>query len=558
MDVIESQLPRSSFYDRMQLSVAVTSLQERFTGDLRGSLLALLCAVGFLLLLACANIANLLLSRAISRRQEIAIRTALGAPRRHIARQLLAETLVLATLGCGGGLLLALWTRGALARLLPESIPGLDGLPLDFRVFAFAVLMACCSALLFGLGPALASANFRTSMGKRQQASLRLIAAGQIAIAIVLLGGGGLALRSFWNLRYRDVGFRSDHLVTARLNLNRARYGVGTRQSAYLQAVLDGLRGLPGVEDAALGSVPPGGGHATNLFAIEGMPPGPQGQRPAARLFPVSADYFRILGIGLLAGRGLLDSDSEEAAPVAAVGETFARRIFPNGNPIGHRIRQGRNAPWHTIVGVVADIKTAGLGTAPEPVVYFPYRQTGFDLDGAGILVRSAGGLATGPAIRKRIAQLDAEQAVLDMASMDERLNRAASQPRLTAVLLGCFAAMGLVLATVGLYGVMSFLVRSRLREMGIRLAVGAQPADLVRLVLGQSIRLILMGTAVGIGCSLWLARLVQKLLYGVSATDPVTLAMATLSLAAVGLLAAWVPARQAARVDPMATLRGE
>ena len=282
MEVIEAQLPRSSFYNGMTLSVIVTTLQERFVGNLRGSLAALLAAVGFLLLLACANVSNLLLSRAISRRQETAIRTALGATRWHIARQHLAETLVLAALGCGGGLLLALWTRGAMRALLPAGIPGLDRLPLDLRVFGFAVAMACGSALLFGLGPALAKsgtpsgAHWNTA-GRRQLGWLRLMAAGQVAIAIVLLAGGSLMLRSFWNLRYRDVGFRADRLLAAHLNLNRARYGDPVRQTAFLDAVAAGIRGLPGVESAALGSVPPGEGHATNGFAIEGQASGPGG-----------------------------------------------------------------------------------------------------------------------------------------------------------------------------------------------------------------------------------------------------------------------------------------
>jgi predicted permease len=385
------------------------------------------------------------------------------------------------------------------------------------------------------------------------------MAAGQVAIAIVLLAGGTLMLRSFWNLRYRDVGFRADRLLAAHLNLNRARYGDPVRQTAFLNAVEAGIRGLPGVESAALGSVPPGEGHATNGFAIEGQAPVPVTQRPVARLFPVSPEYFRMLGIGLLAGRGLEESDTAASERVAVVGETFARRNFADRNAIGRKIRTGRNAPWHTIVGVVADIKTAGLGTAPEPVVYFPYRQTPFDLNGVGILIRTAanpGSIAR--AVRQRVAQLDPEQAVTETATMEERLNGSVSRPRLTAVLLGCFAAMGLVLATVGLYGAMSFLVKSRLREMGIRLAVGARPGDLVRLVLGQSLRLILGGAAVGLAVSAWLTRFVENLLYGVSAKDPLAFAGAVGFLVLVGIAAVLAPARQAAGVDPAATLRGE
>jgi putative ABC transport system permease protein len=519
--------------------------------------------------MACANVANLLLGRAVSRQREMAIRAALGASRWRLAQQLFVESLILAALGSAGGIILAFWTRGILLSLVPKGIPGLETLPLDFRVLAFAVMSAFLSALIFGLGPALAAAGApilpslsqdgrAVSGGTRRQLWLNLLASAQMAIGIVLLTGGGLMLQSFWNLRYRNLGFQPDHLLTARVQLNRARYPDGAKQIAYLDALLENAANLPGVEGAAVGNLPPGEGHATNGFGIEGRLP----QRALiARKYTVSAAYFRLLGIPVLEGRGILDSDTASANPIALVSETLARRYFPGESPLGKRIRSERIDPWRTIAGIVRDVKTAGLAAAPEPVIYFPYRQTeavgvGQDVD---ILVRTAlNPAAIAPELRKLATQLDSRQPLLEIRTLDQHLTDSVSRSRLATVLLACFAALGLVLATVGLYGVMSFRVRWKFREIGIRLAIGAQPSDVRRMILMQSLKVILAGVAVGVLGALALNRLIGSLLYGVSPTDPLTFAFAIGILVLVGLAASLLPARQASKIDPILTLRIE
>jgi putative ABC transport system permease protein len=537
---------------------------------LRSSLFVLLCAVGFLLLMGCANLSNLLLSRAIMRQREIAIRSSLGASRWRLIQQLISESVLLALLGCAAGLILALCVRGLLLHLMPQNIPGLTVLPVDWRVLSFALASACLSALVFGLGPALLSsaAPMAQSLategrylfaGVRRQSWLNALASVQIAIAIVLLCGGGLMLRSFWNLRYRDLGFRSEHLLTAQLHLGKASYAGSSAQILFLNKLLERMRKVPGVEAVAIGNLPPGEGHATNGFGVEGRAPKPEGQKPVARQYAISPAYLGVLQIPVLQGRGVSEGDRAGTPSVALISETFARRNFPGQDPLGKRLRPERNAPWSTIVGVVADVKTAGLASSPESVIYFPYSQVGAMDSDVGVLLRTAFNPAyVAPELRRRVAQLDLQQPITDIQTMDRRLNESAARPRLATVLLGFFAALGLVLATVGLYGVMSLLVRGKFRDIGIRLAIGAQPRDVLRMVLMQSLQIIAMGVAGGICCALFLTRLMQSLLYEVSSSDPLTLGIVIAFLALVGVGASYLPARQASRIDPMTTLRFE
>ncbi len=550
------------------MTVAVVSLQSRFVGSLRSSLFVLLCAVGFLLLMGCANLSNLLLSRAIMRQREMAIRSSLGASRLRLIKQLIGESVLLAFLGCAAGLILALCVRGLLLHLIPRNIPGLTALTLDWRVLTFALVSACLSALVFGLGPALLSsaAPMAQSLategrylfaGTRRQFWLNALASVQIAIAIVLLCGGGLMLRSFWNLRYRDLGFRSGHLLTAQLHLGEASYADSSAQIVFLNKFLESLSEMPGVEAVAIGNLPPGEGHATNGFGIEGRAPKPEGRKPVAEQYAISPAYLRVLQIPVLRGRGISEDDRAGTLFVALVSETFARRNFPGQDPLGRRLRPERTAPWSTIVGVVADVKTAGLTSSPESVIYFPYAQVGAIDSDVGVLLRTAFNPAyVGPELRRRVAQLDLQQPITDIQTMDRRLNESAAKPRLAAILLAFFAALGLVLAAVGLYGVMSLLVRGKFRDIGIRLAIGAQPRDVRRMVLMQSLQIMVAGVAGGICCALLLSRLMQSLLYGISSSDPLTLGIVVALLSLVGLAASYLPARQASRIDPMTTLR--
>jgi putative ABC transport system permease protein len=564
MEVIESRLPRP--FTNMQLSVRVLPLQEHLVGNARTTLLTLLCAVGFLLLMACANVANLLLSRAVSRQREMAVRSALGASRTRLAGQLLVESLLLGALAGGGGLALAFWTRRLLMTLAAASLPGIESLPLDYRVMGFAAASALASAVVFGLGPALSGAGTGISAslasdgrsltgGSRRQFWLNALAGAQVAIAIVLLTGGGLMLQSFWKMRYRDLGFQPNHLLAAEFNLSRARYPAGPRQMAFLNQLLDAARNLTGVQNAAIGVLPPGDGHATNGFGIEGRAMAP-GHFPVARTFSVSTAYARVMGIPVLRGRNLVESDTGGAHPVALVNQAFARKFFPGEETLGRRIRRSADEPWHTIVGIVGDVKTGGLAAAAEPVFYFPYQQAASD---PALVIRTFLDPAViGPELRKRVAQLDPLQPIASIQTVEQHLNDSVSRPRLAAILLACFAALGLLLSGVGLFGVMSFLVRWRFREIGIRLAIGAQSKDVMWMVLKRSLRVMGAGAAAGIGCALWLNRLMQGLLYGVSAADPLTFVGAVVFLSLVGLTASYIPARQAARIDPMATLRAE
>lgn len=571
METIESHIAPPSFMSGLQMTIQIVSLQSHFVGGLRTSLFALLCAVGFFLLLGCANLSNLLLSRAIARQREMAIRSSLGASRARLIKQLLIESIVLAVLGCAAGVVLAFCTRGILLHLLPQNIPGLQELSLDWRVLSFALMSACFSAVAFGLGPALLSsaapiAQSLTTGGRyifargRRQLLLNALASTQIAIAIVLLCAGGLMLRSFWKLRYRDLGFRTEHLLTTQIHFDKAKYAGNTARILFIRNVLENVSGLPGVEGVAAGNLPPGEDHATNGFGIEGRAPLPEGQKPVARAYGISADYLHVLQIPLLKGRGFSESDSANSTPVALVSETFVRRNFPGQEPIGRRLHLERANPWSTIVGIVADVKTAGLASPAESVIYFPYSQVGtMDDDDVGVLLRTAfAPVYIEPELRRQIARLGQEESMTQMQTMDQRLNESIAKPRLASVLLGCFAVLGLVLATVGLYGVMSLLVRGRFRDIGIRLAIGARPHDVLRMVLMQSIQIIFLGIATGICCALLLTRFMQSLLYSMSSSDPFTLGAVTAFLVLAALAASYFPARRASQIDPMTTLRVE
>ncbi len=569
MDTIEARMPKPGMMRETTLTVRVLPLRERLLGEVRPAVIALMGAVGFLLLVACANIASLLLGRAVMRQRELAIRAALGASRRQVAGQLLVESALLAALGCAGGIALAWWVRGGIAGLLPKTIPGLEHLPLDWRVLGFA-LTSAFAWVLFGLAPALASAAGAVAESMKGGGSiagmggrrvwLNLLASSQMAIAIILVTGSGLMLESFWKQRHKDLGFEPEHVLATAPHLSRARYPAGPIQVAFVDRALAGMASLPGVEFAAAGTIPPGEFHATNAFAIEGWPPVPRAQWPVARQPSVSASYFQVMGIPVLKGRGIQESDREGTLPVVVVSETLGRRYFGGDNPVGRRISVTRGT-WLTIVGVAGDVKTGGLASAPEPVIYFPYRQSGAISigDDVGLLTRSSLDPATlAPAVRRRLRELDPGVPFTGMQTLDQHLDAASSRARLAAVLLAAFAGLGLVIAATGLYGAMSLMVRWRRREIGIRLAVGAQPGDVARMILTQSLWLMLASMAAGSACALGLTRLMRSLLYGVSSTDPLAFGCGAAFLLLTGLAAAYYPARQASVIDPAATLRAE
>jgi len=569
LTVIQSRLPVPPF--RPTITLKMMTLRAYLFGNVKMASVVLFAAAGFLLLIACANVSNLFMARWMQRDRELAIRSALGGSRTRLIRQLLTESALLGVLACSVGVALAFWARRALVALSPYHFSGMENLPLDGRVLGFALALGMVTTLLFGLLPAIRATNVRlgqaikvgeaTVVGGR--GSLRIlstIAAAEIATTLVLSTGAGLMLQSFWKLRYRNLGFQPDRLVVATLNLHGSAYRDRARQLAFMQELLERSQGLPGVELATVtsaGDIPPGDFHATNTFAIEGRDQPLGGPRPIALYPVVSPAYFAIMGIPLLQGGLPQDSDAESAPPVVIVNRALVRRYFDRENPIGKRVRTGANdQPWRTIAGVVGDVKTSGLFTAPEPTIYLPYRQADTPEE-IGLVMRSplaAGTIAV--EFRKMVASLDANQPIASVQAMEERLSESVSGPRFTTVLLFGFAALAIMLGLVGVYGVMDCRVQWQLRELAVRQALGAQQVEVIWQVLRQGMAIIATGLVAGVAGAVGLSRLLSSMLYQVSAHDPLTYATVPIGLASVALLACWIPAMRAARRDPVHVLR--
>ncbi len=559
LESIQSHLPALAAH--ASITIKMLPLRERLYGNAKAAGLLLTLAAGFLLLIACANVGNLLLVRLLQRDREMAIRAALGGSRARLVRQLLAENALLGGLACGLGILLAYGLRAPLIALSPYQLPGMEQLPFDWRVLAFAAGAGMLATLLFGFAPAwratdvhladaIKSGATTITGGRGSLRRLSVVAVGEIAVMLALATGAGLTIESFWKMRYVDVGFQPDHLTAATLNLSRAHARV------FLEQLLERAQGLPGLESAAITTdLPPGSFRAAqNSFGIEGQDFA-TGQRPMGRYPAVSADYFRTMGIRLIRGRLIEESDTETAAPVAVVNQALARRFFPNG-AIGRRVRTS-GVEWSTIIGIAGDVKTDGLASSVQPTIYFPYRQTG----AAGtveIVMRSRlGADKMGSALRSVVAELDAAQPVSNITTMDERLTESAARPRFTAALLGAFACLAMALGIIGVYGVMSCRVRWQLRELAVRHALGAQAWDISALILRQGMSIIAPGLVLGIAGSLVVGRALSGMLYRVAPDDPAMLAIAAAALGITALAACWIPASRAARVDdPMAAMR--
>lgn len=567
--MIQSRLPVPAF--RPTITLKIQPLREHLFGDVKAAGMILVAAAGFVLLIACANVSNLLLTRWMQRGRELALRAALGGSRARLVCQLLVENALLGVLACAAGVALAFCARRPLVALSPFHISGLHDLPFDAHVLWFAVGLGLLSTLLFGLLPAfrvtkadlaqaIKAGEVPVVSGRSSLGALSTIAAAEIAIILVLSTGAGLMLQSFWKMRYVSLGFRPDNLVVATLNLSGSAYRDDAPRSAFIQELLTRAQALPGVDLAAItnmAEIPPGDFHATNTFAIEGRNQPLGGVRPIARYPSVSASYFSILGIPLLQGRLLQDADDAKSAPVVVVNRALARRYFDRETPIGKRVRTGgEDQPWRTITGVVDDVKTSGLTSAPEPTIYLPYRQAGAVRE-VGLVMRSS--LETGilaAEIRKSIASLDATQPVSSIQAMGERLSESVSGPRFTTALLIIFAGLAIILGLIGVYGVMGCRVRWQLRELAVRQALGAQQHDVVWHVLRQGFAIILPGLSAGLLCAIGLSRLLASSLYEVSAYDPPTFAIVAVTMAVVALLACWIPAMRAARTDPLQLLR--
>jgi putative ABC transport system permease protein len=565
---LAAQYPQSNY----GFGAHLESLRDAFSGDTRLAVLVLFGAVVFVLLIACVNVANLFLVRGAARAREIALRLAFGASRGRVIRQMLTESFVLAV--CGGvlGIILGAWGISGLGYLLHANSLQTMGVRMDLGVFLFAAAMIVLVSFAFGLIPALQATRpdlhetlkegGRSATSTRGQHRLRgALAIAETALALVLLVGAGLMLKSLYHLIQVSPGFQPARVLYMEMDLRSDQYSKDPAILNFWQQVLDRVRVIPGVQSAALGTVVPlTGNHRRSDITIEGLPVPAPGEFPHPDRHTISSGYIATMGIPLLRGRNFSDADNETAPDVALVNSTLARRFFTDGDPIGKRFlwgQPGKDEKWITIVGVVADTRLYGLDNPARLEVYSPYRQRpSADMS---LVVRSAVDPASlTSSIRAAVAAIDKDQPLFDIHTMQQLVDDSISTRRLTLVLLGIFSALALILAAIGIYGVMAYSVALRTQEIGIRMALGAQQKDVLRLVLGQGARIAFFGVAIGLATAAALARLLSSLLFSVSASDPFTFATVAALLVAVALLACYIPARRALRVDPIIALRYE
>jgi predicted permease len=568
LDVIAANMARLYPGDNRDKGIAAVSLPERVTATVRAPLEMLLGAVGLVLLLACANVANLLLSRAAARQTEMAVRVALGASRGRLAQQLLTESLLLAAIGGAAGFLLALTATGVLTSHLPPDLSRAAGMAGDMRMLVFTAVISLATGTLFGLGPLVGTG--RTSAGASLQQSHRVagaahsrlrngLAVAQVSIAIILLIGAGLMAKSFWALTHVAPGFRTDSILTARLSLPRSGYPDNRRIAAFERELLATLSRKPGVQSAGLATYLPLSGLDNGWsFVIEGRPPLPVGMYNMAKYRPASAGYFETIGIPLLRGRSFAAADTADSPWVTVINESMAREYWGGEDPIGRRLHFA-NDTWRTVIGVVGDVRHEGLDGIGKPEMYVPMEQAPNVESGPTLVVRTALDTgATAAELREAVAMIDRTMPVDRIQTMEQLVSGSVAQPRFRTVILAAFSMLALVMASIGIYGVMNYLVIQRTREFGIRVSMGATRADVLRLVLGRAAALIGVGTCVGLAGSVGLVRLIAKLLFGTAPLDPLTFAAAPALLAAVALAASYLPAWRATRVDPMVALRYE
>jgi len=550
--------------------VWLTPLSNQIVGQTRRPLLILLGAVGFLLLIACANIASLLLARAASRRREIAVRAAIGAGRARIIRQLLTESLLLATLGGGLGLLLGYWGLDLLLSFIPPTVPRLQDISLDTHVLLFTASISILTGALFGLVPAWQASNVnliealkdagRANSAGRGIRSHNLLVTVEVALAAVLLVGAVLMLQSFQRLLAVDPGFKPDGVATFEMSLPRARYPDGGRRARFVEQALAQLSGLPGVRSVgAISNLPLSGNESMDYIAIEGAEPTPRGKEPLAEDRAITPGYFEAMGVNLVSGRDFDATDGAGKPLVSIVNETLAQRFFPEGDAVGKRIKRVlSDQDWRTIVGVVRDVRGFALEAQARPQIYHPHAQASY---GAMAMVARADATALPSlrsAIQREFKQLDAELPVANYRMMPELVAKAVARPRFSALLLGLFAAAALMLTVVGLYGVVAYRVNQRTREIGIRMALGARRRNALALVIGQGMRPAIAGALIGMASAFGLMRLLAGQLYEIKPTDPATFGIVALGLLLVSLVACYIPARRATKIDPMVALRNE
>jgi putative ABC transport system permease protein len=532
-------------------------------------LLVLLGAVGCLLLIACANVASLLMARLMERSRELAIRAALGAGRARLLMLLLVESVLLALLGGGAGVLLADWLIDLILMFSPPDLPRLHEVGLDPVALGFAAGVTLLTALIFGLAPALQMAQQdllgavktegRTVIGGGRQRLRNALVVSELALAVVLLVGAGLLARSFVALLRVDPGFVTERVLTLETMVGRGR--TPEQRTALIDQMSGRVTSLPGVQSAAVSSALPFHDNQVTVptgFKIEGRATTAE-QNPTAYVINVTPEYLRTMGIPLVRGRELSQFDQADGAPVALINQSLAQRYWPHEEPVGRKVTLTVLGKVVTceIVGVAGDVRPNGYDSSPRPEIYLPYAQSPASL--VTWVVRTAGDpVSQLTAVKEKIREANPSQTFLSIATLDQLAERTISQRRFNLLLLGAFGALALALASVGLYGLLSYTTAQRTHEIGIRVAMGAQTGDVLRLIIGQGLRLILTGIAVGLAGAVALTRLMQSLLFGVGSADPLTFTGVALLLAGVALLACWIPARRATKVDPMVALRSE
>lgn len=553
----------------------VVPVRDQISGELRPALLVLFGAVAFVLLIACANVSSLLLARASAREREIAVRTAIGAGPWRIASQLLTESILLALIGGAIGVALAVWGTNLLLAVSPKNLLDLHSIPIDWRVLSFAAGATLLAGLLFGFLPSYISAHSGisetlkeggrgTSAGKQRRFARSAFVVAQMCLALVLLAGSGLLIRSFIRLAGVDPGFEASHLLTFKVSLPSAKYKTDAARLAFFRELLSRISRLPGVRSASMNSFPPfsGLGSATGVHLLS-QPERSLMDLPVAAVRVIGPDYFATMQIPLRKGRTFSEQELTEERHVVIINQAFEDQYLKGVNPLGQKaviymksLKESENTPSE-IIGVVGDVRQMALNTPAEPTVYWPHPE--LVMSGMTVVVRTSNDpLSLVSGVRTELGQMDPEQPMASIATMDELLSGSLSRSRFTMLVLGLFAGLALVLASVGIYGVIAYGVAQRTQEFGIRIALGASRRDVLALVLGQGTRLTLLGIGLGILASLLVTRLLATLLYGVSPTDPFTFGAVALLLALVALVACYIPARRATRVDPMVALRYE
>jgi putative ABC transport system permease protein len=573
MQVIDKNLAEQYPADNKNRSTVLIPLHERIVGQSRQSLLVLFAAVSLVLLIACANFANLLLARAAEREREFVIRTALGAGRWRLIQQLLTESLLVSFAGGAIAVLLAIWGTNLLVALQPENLPRLQEIGVDGRVLAFTFVVSLLTGIIFGLVPAWTSSRggvneglkeggrSATAGGPRQRLRSTFVVV-ELAVALVLLIGAGLLIKTFWNLRSVEPGFNPDHLLTMRVELPEARYQEVDKQTRFRTQALGNISSLPGLEVAMISELPLSGDVLDHDFLIESRPPLAPGDEPSLETRSVMGDYFHVMQIPLRAGRNFASQDFAEKAPLVGIAnEATVRQYFPNEDPLGKRIRWARDPEvhWITIIGVVADVKHFGLDLPDQPSLYSPFTQISPWKRWMTFVARTQSEPASlAQAVKQQIWRVDSQLPVSKLKTMNDVAAASFAARRFNMFLLAIFASLALVLSAVGIYGVMSYIVTQRTQEIGIRMALGARTTDVLKLVLRNGMTLTLMGVAIGLAGAFALTRLLTTLLFGVKPTDRATFIAVSMVLVFVALLACYLPARRATKVDPLVALRYE